>query len=211
MGETAASRLARARLYVVSDARTRQGDLAAFLDAILDAGADIVQLREKTAEAGDLLRWAEVFRQAADRYGALFTVNDRADLAAACGADGVHVGQNDLPVEAAARVVGQGELVGLSCHSSEDHSSASPRADYLTAGPVWPTATKPGRAPTGLDLVRSAATHVGRPWFAIGGIGASNISQVVEAGATRVVVVRAVTQAPDPALAVRTLLAELPA
>lgn len=205
------AQLDRARLYVVSDARERIGDLAPFLDTILDAGVDIVQLREKDAEAGDLLRWGERFREAADRYGALFVVNDRPDVALALGADGVHLGQNDLPAPIARSIVGPDALIGVSCHSSEDHAAAPAEADYLTAGPVWPTPTKPGRPGTGTELVRSAAATLDRPWFAIGGIDASTVSEVARAGASRIVVVRAVTEASDPARAVRALLDALPA
>ncbi|HEV8564566.1 MAG TPA: thiamine phosphate synthase [Actinomycetota bacterium] len=201
--------MARARLYVVTDARRRQGDLAAFLDAILGAGVDVVQLREKDAEAGDLQRWGEVFASAAHRHGALFMVNDRPDVALALAADGVHVGRNDLPAAWARRVLGSDAVVGVSCHSTEDHADAPAEADYLTAGPVWATPTKPGRPGTGLGLVRSAA-GLDRPWFAIGGIDPANVREVVEAGATRIAVVRAVTEAEDPAAAVRTLLAALP-
>ncbi len=203
-------RLARSRLYVVTGARQALGDLRPFLDAILGAGVDIVQLREKDAEAGDLLRVGEVVREAAVRHGALFTVNDRPDVALALGADGVHVGQNDLPVEWARGVLGPEAIVGLSCHSAADHASASPEADYLTAGPVFATPTKPGRPGTGLDLVRSAAGKVTRPWFAIGGIDAANLRKVADAGARRIAVVRAVTEADDPAAAVRQLLNALP-
>jgi len=190
---------------VVTDARRRQGDLARFLDTILGAGVDIVQLREKDAEAGDLLRWGEVFREAASRHGALFTINDRPDVALALAADGVHVGQDDLPVAWARRVLGPDAVIGLSCHSAADHAAAPVEADYLTAGPVHPTPTKPGRPGTGLDLIRSAAATVDRPWFAIGGIDPSNVSEVLDAGATRIVVVRAVTDAFDPEAAVRAL------
>ena len=203
-------RLARSRLYVVTDARRERGDLADFLEEILSAGVDLVQLREKDAEAGDLLRWAEVFREAASRHGALFLVNDRPDVALAAGADGVHLGQNDLPPAVARRILGPDALVGLSCHSPEDHDLAPPEADYLTAGPIWETPTKPGRPGTGLELVRRAARTLDRPWFAIGGIVPGNVAEVVAAGARRVVVVRAVTEAPDPAGAVRALLAGLP-
>ena len=200
------SRLAAARLYVVTDARLRQGDLPWFLDTILAAGVDVVQLREKHAEGGDLLRWGAVFKESAERHGALFTVNDRPDVALALDADGVHVGQNDLPAAWARRVLGPDAIVGVSCHSAEDHASAPPEADYLTAGPVWPTPTKPGRPGTGLDLIRSAAANLSRPWFAIGGIDATSVGEVVAAGATRIVVVRAVADATDPAAAVRSLL-----
>lgn len=204
------ARLEAARLYVVTDARRAQGDLEAFLDAILGSGVDVVQLREKEAEAGDVLRWAETFRAAADRHGALFTINDRPDVAIAAGADGVHVGQNDLPAEVARRVVGDELIVGLSTHAAGEWDAAPPEADYLTAGPVWETPTKPGRPAAGLGHVRYAAAHADRPWFAIGGITVENLRQVGEAGATRIVVVRAVTEAADPASAVKDLLGLLP-
>jgi thiamine-phosphate pyrophosphorylase len=209
VGEDRRARLRRARLYVVTDAREERGDLAAFLDAILGAGVDVVQLREKDAEAGDLLRWGETFASAAARHGALWTVDDRPDVALAAGADGVHVGQHDLPAAWARRILGPDALVGVSCHSPEDHLAAPPEADYLTAGPVWATPTKPGRPGTGLELVRNART-LSRPWFAIGGIDLDNVQEVVEAGATRIVVVRAVTEAEDPAAAAAALRAALP-
>jgi thiamine-phosphate pyrophosphorylase len=204
------ARLEAARLYVVTDARQRRGDLEAFLDAILGAGVDLIQLREKEAEAGDVLRWAEAFRAVTDRHGALFTINDRPDVAIAAGADGVHVGQNDLPVGVARRLVGDDLIVGLSTHAAGEWDAAPPEADYLTAGPVWETPTKPGRPAAGLEHVRHAAAYTDRPWFAIGGITPENLPQVVEAGATRIVVVRAVTEADDPVAAVRRLLARLP-
>lgn len=204
------ARLEEARLYVVTDARGRREDLEPFLDAILGGGVDVVQLREKEAEAGDVLRWAETFRAAADRHGALFTVNDRPDVAIAAGADGVHLGQNDLPVDVARRVVGDDLIVGLSTHAAGEWDVAPPEADYLTAGPVWETPTKPGRPAAGLEHVRHAARHADRPWFAIGGITPENLPQVVEAGATRVVVVRAVTEAENPAAAVKALVELLP-
>ena len=209
--EAPRDRLARSRLYVVSDSRVRRGDLAAFLDAILGAGVDVVQLREKEAEAGDLLRWAAVFREAADRHGALFIVNDRPDVARAAGADGVHLGQNDLPPEAARDVLGPDAVIGLSTHRPQERDSAPAEADYLTAGPVWATPTKPGRPPAGLEHVRYLAEREERPWFAIGGITPENLPEVVAAGATRVAVVRAVTEAANPAAAARALSDLLPA
>jgi thiamine-phosphate pyrophosphorylase len=203
-------RLAAARLYVVTDARERQGDLAEFLEEILDAGVDVVQLREKDAEAGDLQRWADVFREAAERHQALFFVNDRPDVALATGADGVHVGQNDLPPSFARGLVGPDVLIGVSTHDPEQLAGAAPEADHLCAGPVHATPTKPGRPATGLDLVRFAAGRQAagderRPWFAIGGIDRDTVRDVVEAGARRIVVVRAVTEADDPAGAVESL------
>jgi thiamine-phosphate pyrophosphorylase len=203
-------RLSRARLYVVTGARSNRGDLEEFLGAILDAGTDIVQLREKDAEAGDILRWAYTFRDAAVTHGALFTLNDRPDVALAAGADGVHVGQNDLLPSVARDILGPDAIIGLSCHSGPQLDSAPSEADYLTAGPITETPTKPGRAGTGLDLIRHAAATVTRPWFAIGGIDPRTLPAAVSAGARRVVVVRAVTEAEDPAGAVRSLLAGLP-
>lgn len=205
------ARLGRSRVYVVSDAREDRGDLLSFLERVLGEGTDIVQLREKDAEAGDLLRWGAVFREATRRHDALFMVNDRPDVAFALDADGVHLGQNDLPASVARAILGPESLIGLSCHSSRDHETAPPEADYLTAGPVWPTPTKPGRSATGLDLVRSAAASVDRPWFAIGGVDAARMPELVDAGATRIALVRAVTEAPDPGEAVRALLAGLDA
>jgi thiamine-phosphate pyrophosphorylase len=200
-------RLRRSRLYVVTGARLQRDVLAEFLEAILAAGADIVQLREKDAEGGDLLRWGAVFVDAVRRHGALFIVNDRPDVALALGADGVHVGQNDLHPAVARRILGTEAIVGLSCHSPEQLDAASGDADYLTAGPVHATPTKPGRPGTGLDVVRhAAATTRSRPWFAIGGLNPDTLPAAVEAGARRIVVVRAVTEAPDPAAAVRALL-----
>jgi thiamine-phosphate pyrophosphorylase len=195
-------------LYVVTGVRE---DLPEFLDAILEAGVDVVQLRQKDAEAGDLVRWSVVFREAADRHDALFVVNDRPDVALAAGADGVHLGQNDLPLQVARRILGPDAIVGLSCHRPEDYERAPAEADYLTAGPVFETPTKPGRPGVGLELVRHAADRVERPWFAIGGIDATNVSEVVASGARRIAVVRAVTEADDPAAAARALLGALPA
>jgi len=198
-------RLAQARLYVVTGARTAEGDLPAFLEAILAAGVDVVQLRDKEAEAGDLLRWAVAFREAAERHGALFVVNDRPDVAMAAGADGVHVGQNDLPVAFVRGLVGPDLVIGLSTHDHGQLAKAPGEADYVCAGPVHETPTKPGRPATGLSLVRRAAATEARPWFAIGGIDQDTLRSVMEAGANRIVVVRAVTEAADPAAAVRAL------
>jgi thiamine-phosphate pyrophosphorylase len=204
-------RLAASRLYVVTGARRAQGDLSELLEAVLAAGVDIVQLREKHAEAGDLLRWGPAFRDAAARHGALFVVNDRPDVAVALGADGVHVGQNDLPVEMVRRLVGPDMLIGLSTHDRRQLGGASPQADYVCVGPVYETPTKAGRPATGVELIGFAAHRIRhRPWFAIGGINPDTLPSVAAAGARRIVVVRAVTEAEDPAQAVRELLAGLP-
>jgi len=200
-------RLAAARLYVVTGARP---DLGEFLDAILGAGVDIVQLREKEAEAGDLLRWGATFRDAADRHGALFIVNDRPDVAFALGADGVHLGRNDLPPRVAREILGEDGIIGLSTHSPAQWDAAGPEADYLCIGPMWETPTKPDRPAAGLDAVRYAAgSGETRPWFAIGGITEQNLPEVLDAGARRIVVVRAVVESRDPRMAVARLNASL--
>jgi len=213
-GDDRRERLARARLYLVTDARETRGDLEAFLDGVLSAGVDIVQLREKNAEAGDLVRWSSAFRAAADRHDALFVLNDRPDVALAVGADGVHVGQNDLPPAVVRTIVGPDLVVGLSTHSPSEYDAAESDADYLCAGPVYATPTKPGRPATGLESVDHAASREAgrsetRPWFAIGGIDPETLPEVMAAGASRVVVVRAITGAADPVEAVGRLLAKL--
>ena len=205
-------RLADARLYLCMDARERQGDLPGFLDAVLGAGVDIVQLRQKGLEAAQELAFLEVFREKAARHDALFAVNDRADLAYAAGADILHLGQDDLPVAVARAIVGPGPLIGRSSHAEAETAAeaSAPGVDYFCTGPVWPTPTKPGRPAPGLPLVRYAATLVPRrPWFAIGGITLDSLGQVLGAGARRVVVVRALTEAPDPAAAAAAFAARL--
>lgn len=210
MAESRRDRLARSRLYLVTGARQATGDLEAFLQAVLGAGVDIVQLRDKEAEAGDLLRWGRTFLEAARDHGALFVLNDRPDVALALGADGVHLGQNDLSPAFARRVLGPDAIIGLSTHAPAEADAAPSEADYLCAGPVWETPTKAGRPAAGLEHVRHAARTVERPWFAIGGITAETLPDVVAAGARRIVVVRAITEAGDPALEVRRLLERLP-
>jgi thiamine-phosphate pyrophosphorylase len=206
------ARLAAARLYLCTDARERQGDLARFLDAVLGSGVDVVQLRQKGLEAGQELRFLEVFRAACQKHGALLAVNDRADVAYAAGADVLHLGQDDLPAATARQILGTGTLIGLSSHAEAEAAAASAdgAADYFCAGPVWPTPTKPGRPAPGLGLVRyAAALGTSRPWFAIGGICEQNLSEVLDAGARRVVVVRAITDAQAPAAAAASLAARL--
>jgi thiamine-phosphate pyrophosphorylase len=197
-------RLAQARLYLCVDARERQGDLPEFLDAVLGAGVDVVQLRQKGLEAAQELAFLDVFREQAAKHGALFAVNDRADLAYAAGADILHLGQDDLPVPVARRIIGPEPIIGRSSHAEPETAEAAgqPGVDYFCTGPVWPTPTKPGRPAPGLPLVRyAAALATTRPWYAIGGIDLDHLDEVLAAGARRVVVVRALTDAPDPAAA----------
>lgn len=201
--------LAAARLYLCTPDRP---DLPEFLEAVLAGGVDVVQLREKGIEAARELDLLAVVGEVAARHGALWSVNDRADVALASGADVLHLGQGDLPVPVARRVVGPDVLVGLSTHdaSQADAAAVAEGVDYFCVGPTWATPTKPGRPAAGLSLVRhAAALGTSRPWFAIGGITASNLSEVLDAGATRVVVVRAITEAADPFAAAQALRSRL--
>jgi thiamine-phosphate pyrophosphorylase len=197
--------LERARLYFVTDLRP---DLGALLDEALAGGVDMVQLRDKRASDEELLAAAAEARELCGRHGALLWLNDRPDLAVAAGADGVHVGQDDMPAADARAAVGPDLLVGLSTHrpGELDAAVAGGVADQLSVGPVWETPTKEGRPAAGLEYVRHAAATAGdRPWFAIGGIDASNVDEVVEAGARRIVVVRAIRDAADPRAAAAEL------
>jgi thiamine-phosphate pyrophosphorylase len=193
-----------ARLYLCTDSRRAQSDLPDFLDAVLSSGVDIVQLREKNLEAADELDLLEVFADACRRHGRLLAVNDRADVAVAAHADVLHVGQRDLTPSTVRTIVGEDVVIGLSSHSVEQASAASVAAevDYFCVGPVWATPTKPGRPHITLEPIRSTAErNPDRPWFAIGGIDETNLDQVLDAGARRVVVVRAITEADDPGAA----------
>jgi thiamine-phosphate pyrophosphorylase len=203
----ARERLRRARLYLVVEAAAEH-----VLEPALRGGVDMVQLRDKQADDATLLAAAARFRAVCDEHGALFWLNDRPDLAAAAGADGVHVGQDDMTVTEARELAGPGVLIGLSTHSPAQFEAAlGSGADQLSVGPVWETPTKLGRPAAGLDYVRYAAEHGGgAAWFAIGGIDAGNVAEVVAAGARRVVVVRAIRDAADPERAAAELRAALP-
>jgi thiamine-phosphate pyrophosphorylase len=184
-----------ARLYFVVEASAPDR----LLDAALAGGCDLLQLRDHDASDDELLAAAERFRDACDTHGALFVVNDRPEIALQAGADGVHVGQDDLPVDAVRRLVGPEVFIGLSTHSPDQlDAGLASDADYLSVGPTWETPTKKGRPAAGLDYVRYAAAHATKPWFAIGGIDQHNIDEVVAAGARRAVVVRAIRDADDP-------------
>jgi thiamine-phosphate pyrophosphorylase len=173
---------------------------------------DIVQLREKGLEARDELRLLETFAAAAQRHGKLFAVNDRADVALAADAPVLHLGQDDLPVDVARRIVGDEPIIGRSTHDPDQATAAEkePGVDYFCAGPTWTTPTKPGRPAAGLALIEHAAHIATRPWFAIGGIESlDRLDDVLDRGATRVVVVRAITEAEDPAAATRAIARRL--
>ncbi len=189
--------LTAARLYLCTPDRP---DLEHFVTAVCRAGVDIVQLRDKELSDRALLDRAIVAREAAHAAGALFILNDRPDLAVACGADGVHVGQDDVPAAVARRIVGPDAIVGLSTHAPDElDAAAAEPVDYISAGPVEPTPTKPGRPGTGLDYVRLAAERAARPFFVTGGVSPATLPAIAAAGATRFVVVRALTEAADPA------------
>lgn len=196
--------LRRARLYLVCEARPGGRDPEALLRPALQAGVDVVQLREKHADDGDIVRAGRVFRRLCDAYDALFIVNDRPEVAMACAADGVHVGQDDPPPAQVRRMVGEDALIGLSTHSADQVDAVS-GVDYFCVGPVYATPTKPDYEPVGLDLVRYAAERATVPYFAIGGVDPGNVGEVVRAGAERVVVVRAIRDAGDPGAAARAL------
>ena len=208
-------RLEAARLYFVCEGLPEGRDPGPLLDAALRGGADIVQLREKAPRcAEEVISLARPFRHAAAEHGALFILNDRPELVAACGADGVHVGQDDSPVAEAHRLAGPGAVVGLSTHSPAQFDAAvqaggEDRPDQISVGPVFETPTKAGRAATGLDLIRHAAGRSQAPWFAIGGIDRSTVAEVAAAGASRAVVVRAIRDVDDPERAARELRSAL--
>jgi thiamine-phosphate pyrophosphorylase len=185
------------RLYLITPARPDLGD---FLEAAIRGGVDIVQVREMKLSDRDLLGVLHEAREITRRLEVPLVINDRPDLAVVCGAEFVHVGQDDIPVDEARRF---GVGVGLSTHAEPEIDAAD--ADYIGVGPVYPTPTKEGRPAVGVELVRYAAKCARMPWFAIGGIDASNAEDVVAAGATRIAVVRAIGEASDPERAARTL------
>jgi thiamine-phosphate pyrophosphorylase len=194
-------RLRGARLYLICEDRPDE-----FLERALRGGVDIVQLRIKHGSDEAILDAARRFRALTARHRALFILNDRPDLAAQADADGVHVGQDDAPAARARATVGPDRLVGLSTHSPAQIDAATTAGvDYIGVGPVYATPTKPGRPAVGLDLVRYAAARARTPFFAIGGINPENIDAVREAGATRVAVVRALTEAAEPEQVAATL------
>jgi thiamine-phosphate pyrophosphorylase len=185
------------RLYLIAPARD---DLAEFLEAAVRGGVDIVQIREKGLADAELRPRLQEARDVTRRLGIPLVVNDRPDLAVLCEADFVHLGQDDLPVDAARRL---GVAAGQSTHAPEEIDAAE--ADYIGVGPVYETPTKEGRPAVGLELVRYATAHARQPWFAIGGIDETNVGEVIAAGATRIAVVRAIGDAPDPERAARIL------
>ena len=190
-----------ARLYLVCDARPD-----AFLEAALRGGVDLVQLRMKHARDDEIVAAGKRFKTICDSHRKLLIINDRPDLAAAVGADGVHLGQDDVAVDRARELVGPDALIGLSTHTPAQVDAANAiDVDYVGVGPVNETPTKPGRAAVGLALVEYAARNAAVPFFAIGGISRANVAEVRSAGADRVAVVRALTDSADPESEARAL------
>jgi thiamine-phosphate pyrophosphorylase len=199
-------RLRTARLYFCCEARPGGEDPEPLLRAALNGGVDIVQLREKELPRREVELAALTFRRLCDTYSALFIVNDDPDLARACNADGVHVGQDDMAASDVRSAVGPDAIVGLSTHSEEQIVAAAEQpVDYVSVGPIWETPTKAGRPAVGLGLIRHAAARSPHPFFAIGGIDPSNAAQVVDAGAQRICVVRAIRDAKDPTVVAEEL------
>lgn len=228
IGTERRTRVASARLYLVCDSKPGGRELPDVLYAAIAGGVDIVQLREKHLSDRDLIAVARTARAICEPLGTLFVVNDRPAVAIEAGADGVHVGQGDMPLAQVRELVGEEMLVGLSTHTPAEIDAvgragraaasgetakavgnSSIEVDYIGVGPVHATPTKPGRPATGVDLVRYAANHATVPFFAIGGIHAGNTALVTDAGARRVAVVRAITDAADPECAARALRAQL--
>lgn len=205
-------RLARSHLYVCTDARGESDDLVDFAQQLLAGGVDLLQVRDKGLEARAEIDALLQVQHETTAHGALLAVNDRADVAALVGADVLHVGQGDLSSGQARRIVGEDMLIGRSTHSESQlvEADSDPDIDYFCVGPVWETPTKPGRAAVGVELIRFAAEHATKPWFAIGGIDRHDrVRDVAAAGATRIVVVRAVRDAPrESAAALRSVLTD---
>jgi thiamine-phosphate pyrophosphorylase len=198
-------RLCSARLYFISDARPGGRPLADVLEPALAGGADLFQLRDKTASDEELLAACAIARDLCAQAGALFVVNDRPDIAVRAGADGVHVGQDDASVAQAREIVGPDVLVGLSTHSPHQIDAVPADADLIGVGPIYATPTKADREPVGLELLDYAAANARVPFFAIGGLDGETTPEAVAHGATRIAVVRAIADAADPAAAAREL------
>lgn len=200
----------RARLYLCAP-----GEFPVdVLQSVIEAGVDIVQLRMKDADDAEIIEIGDAFRGVCERAGVPFVLNDRPDLAHALGADGVHLGQDDLAPALARDIVGPNVMIGRSTHSTADierglREHADGVADYIAVGPVHETPTGPGKPAVGIGLVRFAAEQIRIPWFAIGGLNVGNLDEVAGAGATRVAVVRAITEAADPVGAAERLRAAL--
>jgi len=202
-------RLEDKKLYLVTD-RNKFSSVDEFLDAVaasLKGGVQIVQLREKTANAKEFIELARKVKELCALYDALFIINDRVDVAHIVGVDGVHLGQDDIDIDSARHILGKDAIVGISTHAPEQAEKAmASEADYIGVGPVFETPTKPGRKSVGLEYVEWASKNVNIPWFAIGGINTENVSEVINAGASRIAVVRAIINAENPELSANNFM-----
>lgn len=199
--------VADVRLYLVTDVADRGASLASFLADVIEAGVGMVQLRDRALTDRELVAAARVFSRACRENGALFIVNDRVDVALLTGADGVHLGQDDVHPDDVRKLVGADFIIGLSTHTPEQVDEANATcADYIGVGPIHETPTKLGRPAVGLDLVRYAARVSSKAFFPIGGIDATNAADVIDAGARSLSVLRAISRAADPAAATRDLV-----
>jgi thiamine-phosphate pyrophosphorylase len=206
IGALRRQRLRWARLYFVCDALPHNRDPEAMLNAAMSGGVGMIELRDREHPRSAVERSGHTFRRLANTYGALFIVNDDPHFALELGADGVHIGQDDMDPAGARRIMGPDAIVGLSTHSREQiEAAASAPVDYISVGPIWETPTKEGRAATGLELIAAAAEIARQPFFAIGGIDTGNVEQVVSARAERVCVVRAIRDAENPRAAAAAL------
>jgi len=189
------------KLYLVTD-RNQFSSVDEFLDAVassLKGGVQIVQLREKAANAREFIELGRKIKELCALYDALFIINDRVDIAHIIGADGVHLGQEDIDIDAARHILGKDSIIGLSTHAPEQALKAvDSGADYIGVGPVFETPTKPGRKSVGLEYVEWASKNIDIPWFAIGGINSGNVSEVINSGASRIAVVRAIINSENP-------------
>ncbi len=193
------------RLYLCTPDRP---DLARFLGACVRGGVDLVQLRDKQLDALRILERATLALRVCRDHGVPFILNDRPDLALACGADGVHVGQDDAPPWLARRILGPDAIVGRSTHApAELRASVGEPVDYISVGPVTPTPTKPGRPGTGLGYLTEAVAHATVPWFVTGGVTPDSVGSMIAAGAERFVVVRYLTESDEPEADARRLAA----
>lgn len=218
LGAERRARLDAARLYLVCDAKPGGRELPDVIRAAVAGGVDVVQLRDKQLPDDELAAVANAAQALCERIGALLIVNDRPLVAREAGADGAHVGQDDMPVAEVRALLGDDMLIGLSTHAGAEINAAvardaggTPLVDYIGVGPVHETPTKPGRPAVGAELVRYAAAHASVPFFAIGGLSEANVDDVLDAGARRVVVLRAIADADDPEAAARALRAKLDA
>ncbi|GET41899.1 thiamine phosphate synthase [Microseira wollei] len=200
-------KLLKSYLYLVT---SPSEDLFEVVEAALQGGLTLLQYRDKTAEDSDQIELARKLCQLCHRYEALFIMNDRVDLAIAADADGVHLGQQDIPIAFARQMLGPHRLIGRSTtNMNEMQRAIAEGADYIGVGPVYETPTKQGKTPAGLEYVRYAAQHASIPWFAIGGIEPTNLNDVLMAGAERIAVVRAIMQAEQPTLVTQYMLSQL--